>query len=442
MSKILFNEHQRRQLESNPNIVSVSDRAIQYKSEFKIRAVQENLAGKGPSQIFIENGFDLETIGVKKAKWSLSRWRNTYNTYGEQGFLEERRGKGSTGRPSTKDVSAEKKLEKAEARIKYLEAELELPKKARGTREAGEETVLAPHEKYAVINEVIRKYQLKNMTRYLCELTDVSRSGYYAWLQNSEKHSIREEQDYQDYVLLKCIYDAFKGKIGYRGLYMASEELLVTPMNHKKILRLMRKFNFFAKVRRANPYKHIAKATQAHRMVPNHLNRAFDQDEPGKVFLTDITYLQYRNSQTAYLSCVKDVATREIVAYELSTSLKMRIVYRTLEKLEEALEGNLHPEVMIHSDQGVHYTHPEYQKRVKKMGLLQSMSRRGNCLDNAPMESFFGHFKDEVDYQEAHNLFELKQMVDEYMEHYNTTRKQWNLKKMTPAQYRSHLIAA
>lgn len=280
------------------------------------------------------------------------------------------------------------------------------------------------------------------MTRYLCELTDVSRSGYYSWLQNSEKHAIREEQDYQDYVLLKRIYDTFKGKIGYRVLYMTLEELLVIPMNHKKILRLMRKFNFSAKVRRANPYKHIAKATQAHRMVPNHLNRAFDQDEPGKVFLTDITYLQYSNSQTAYLSCVKDVATREIVAYELSTSLKMRIIYRTLEKLEEVLEGNHHPEVIIHSDQGVHYTHPAYQERVKNMGLLQSMSRRGNCLDNAPMESFFGHFKDEVDYKEAHNLFELKQMVDVYMEHYNTTRKQWNLKKMTPAQYRNHLIAA
>lgn len=244
-----------------------------------------------------------------------------------------------------------------------------------------------------MINEVIRKYQLKNTTSYLCELTGVSRSGYYAWLQNSERHAIRDERDY---LLLRCIYDAFKGKIGYRGLYMALEELVVTPMNHKKILRIMRKYNFFAKVRRANPYKHIAKATQAHRNVPNHLERAFDQDEPGKVFLTDITYLQYRNSQTAYLSCVKDVATREIVAYELSTSLKMRIVYRTLEKLEEALDGNIHPEAMIHSDQGVHYTHPAYQERVKKMGLLQSMSRRGNCLDNAPMESFFGHFKDEV----------------------------------------------
>lgn len=129
MSKIYFNEHQRQLLEANPNVASVSDRAIQYTPEFKIKAVKANLAGKGPTQIFIENGFDLEMIGPKKAKSSLNRWRNTFNQYGENGFLEERRGKGSTGRPTTNDLSANKKLEKAEARIRYLEAEIELLKK-------------------------------------------------------------------------------------------------------------------------------------------------------------------------------------------------------------------------------------------------------------------------------------------------------------------------
>ena len=129
MSKIYFNEHQRQLLGANPNVASVSDRAIQYTPEFKIKAVNENLAGKGPTQIFIENGFDLEMIGPKKAKSALKRWRNTFNQYGENGFLEERRGKGSTGRPTTSELSADKKLEKAEARIRYLEAEIELLKK-------------------------------------------------------------------------------------------------------------------------------------------------------------------------------------------------------------------------------------------------------------------------------------------------------------------------
>lgn len=218
-------------------------------------------------------------------------------------------------------------------------------------------------------------------------------------------------------------------------------ELLDTPMNPKKIRRLMRKYNFFAKIRRANPYKTIAKATQEHKTLPNKLNREFVQDEPGKILLTDITYLKYQG-KTAYLSCVKDVATREILAYELSSTLKMSIVYHTLKKLNDKLEGMIHPEAMLHSDQGFHYTHPEFQKRVKEMNLDQSMSRRGNCIDNAPMESFFGHIKDELDYKQAKNFEELKQIVNQYMTYYNETRKQWNLKKMTPIEYRSHLLSA
>lgn len=129
MSKINFNEHQRKLLEMNPNVLSVSDRTIQYAPAFKIRAVKENQAGKGPVQIFIENGFDLEMIGNQRAQSALKGWRRTYQTYGEEGFLEERRGKGSTGRPTEENLSVEKKLEKAEARIKYLQAENELLKK-------------------------------------------------------------------------------------------------------------------------------------------------------------------------------------------------------------------------------------------------------------------------------------------------------------------------
>ncbi|MFP3499530.1 IS3 family transposase, partial [Pseudomonas sp. SIMBA_059] len=87
-----------------------------------------------------------------------------------------------------------------------------------------------------------------------------------------------------------------------RGFYMALVDVLDKPMNHKKILRLMRKFNLYGKVRRANPYRQLEKATEAHCSIPNYLKREFKQDEPGKVFLTDITYLQYKGGQTAYLS--------------------------------------------------------------------------------------------------------------------------------------------
>lgn len=116
MSKIIFNEHEIQRLEKNPN-------------DFKLAAVKENLIGKGPSQIFIEHGFDLSVIGKEKATGSLKRWRYTFKTLGVDGLYQERRGSGSTGRPSSKVEIAETKLKKAETRIKYLEAELHLVKK-------------------------------------------------------------------------------------------------------------------------------------------------------------------------------------------------------------------------------------------------------------------------------------------------------------------------
>ncbi|MFV0946509.1 IS3 family transposase, partial [Bacillus pacificus] len=174
----------------------------------------------------------------------------------------------------------------------------------------------------------------------------------------------------------------------------------------------------------------IAKATQEHKTCPNLLNRQFNQEEPEKSMLTDITYLFYGQGKKAYLSCVKDSTTREILAYHVSSSLQMDIVYQTLDNLKERLGEVIHPEALLHSDQGIHYTHPEFQKRVREMGIKQSMSRRGNCLDNAPMESFFGHMKDELDYKDCQTFESLELNIKDYMEEYNYNRYQWTLKKM------------
>lgn len=122
----------------------------------------------------------------------------------------------------------------------------------------------------------------------------------------------------------------------------------------------------------------MLKATQEHWTCPNLLNREFKQEKPGLVFLTDITYIYYGKGQKAYLSCVKDSTTNEIVAHHVSTFLGMEIVYQTLEKLK-TVDGILHPDALLHSDQGFHYTHPLFQQKVKDTGLRQSMSRKGNC---------------------------------------------------------------
>jgi transposase InsO family protein len=288
----------------------------------------------------------------------------------------------------------------------------------------------------------IRQHHLKNLVSYLCELAEVSRSGYYAWLKAATVRQRKDVEDELDIELIQFIFQKKKEKVGALQIKMILENDYFVEMNHKKIRRLMRKYQLITKVRRAKPYKKMAKATQEHRTCPNLLNREFNQEEPGKVLLTDITYLYYSNGQKAYLSCVKDGSTNEILAHYLSTSLEMDIVYKTLRRLDEVMHDGFHPEAILHSDQGFHYTHPLFQARVKKFGIIQSMSRKGNCWDNAPMESFFGHFKDEVDYKVCESLSELKHLVDSYIEEYNNDRYQWGLNRMTPAQYRSHLLAA
>lgn len=129
MSKIKFTEFQRKQLENNPNVSHVTEKNISYAPEFKEKAVQENLAGKGPMDIFLSHGFDIHVIGAHKPKQCLKRWRRSHEKYGNEGFYTELRGKGSTGRPSSKEMTVEEKLKKAEARIAFLEMENDFLKK-------------------------------------------------------------------------------------------------------------------------------------------------------------------------------------------------------------------------------------------------------------------------------------------------------------------------
>lgn len=129
MSRQPFSEPIRRLLENNPNVIHVSEKTIQYAPEFKIKAVKSYQEGMTPYEIFLEAGLDPKLIGTNTPKESLKRWRKSYDSLGEEGLLYERRGRGSTGRPVRRNRSAEEQLKKAQAKIKYLEAELELLKK-------------------------------------------------------------------------------------------------------------------------------------------------------------------------------------------------------------------------------------------------------------------------------------------------------------------------
>jgi putative transposase len=283
------------------------------------------------------------------------------------------------------------------------------------------------------------------MVSYLCDLVEVSRSGYYNYF-SSESQKRREQKDKSDEGVKEVILKAyqFKGrKKGARQIKMTLAGQFKVVYNLKRIRRIMKKYGIVCPIRKANPYKRMMKATHEHSVVPNLLNREFNQGIPGKVLMTtDITYLNYGKNLRAYLSTIKDGSTGEVLAYQVSDRITLDIAIDTLQKLKKNRNFKKAKEALIHSDQGVHYTHPDFQKMVKKLGLLQSMSRRGNCWDNAPQESFFGHLKDETSIKTCSTLEEVKKEIKQYMTYYNHHRYQWNLNKMTPDQYRDHLQKA
>jgi len=277
------------------------------------------------------------------------------------------------------------------------------------------------------------------MVSYFCEVMEVSRSGYYNYFDEKSAEK-RVAQHQADEVIKEIILKAylFRGrKKGARQIKMTLQNQYGITYNLKRIRRIMKKFEIVCPIRKANPYRRMAKATKEHRTCQNVLQRNFKQGVAGKILLTDITYLPYKGGKRAYLSTVKDAETNEILAYEVSSSLSMEIAFNTLQKLKK--HRHLTEDAFIHSDQGFHYTNPQFQALVKEMGLGQSMSRRGNCWDNAPQESFFGHFKDETNIKECETFEEVKREVKSYMIYYNHYRGQWNLKKLPPAKYRQQL---
>lgn len=270
-------------------------------------------------------------------------------------------------------------------------------------------------------------------TSLLCKITNVSKSGYYKWLKNADK--IKDEADA---LLIAELFFKSKKKAGFRTIkmYLLTEFGLI--MNHKKIIRIMKKYEMFSKIRKANPYKAAAKIRQENLVCENVLNKKFKDQIPNCAYSTDITYLKY-SGNTAFLSVLLDVKTSEVISYSLSKSLQMEFV---LETIKSGIEKYPPKSLLIHSDRGLHYTSSSYQTLLRQNSIVQSMSATANPLDNAPIESFFGHLKDEMDYKKCATFEELSQIVDEYMHNHNYNRKQWTKNKMTPIEYKEYLLAS
>ena len=296
--------------------------------------------------------------------------------------------------------------------------------------------------KFEIIHETINKANNTLSVTMLCEIAGVSRSGYYNWVASKEKRIEKEEQDRADFELILAAYTHRGYDKGAQGIYMRL--LHMEPpvvMNVKKIRRLMKKYGLICEIRKANPYRRMAKAIKTNNVADNLVKRQFEAYGPRMVLLTDITYIPYRGI-FAYLSTIIDAFTKQILSYVLSESLEVDFVLETVNLMIEKHGMALTTGTIIHSDQGCHYTSCSFIQLVKDKGLRQSMSRRGNCWDNAPQESFFGRMKDHIKnkLKLCETFNEVKVIIDDWVDYYNNDRYQWRLAKLSPNEYYDYII--
>nr|WP_242466605.1 IS3 family transposase [Brevibacillus brevis] len=275
----------------------------------------------------------------------------------------------------------------------------------------------------------------KQSIKSLCAYLRISRSGYYAYCK-------RKNYDPSLDLRMKImdIYMQRNKTFGYRRIQNELLRQYGLLVNHKKVLRLMQELSIRSIIRRKRSYRSSYEAAVSDgRIAENLLQRDFTAQKPNQKWATDVTQFRVLNEKI-YLSAIKDLCTNEIVAYHMSLKNDNPLVIETFRKAFE-----IHKDVtglIVHSDQGFQYTSHAYHDMLPKVGAQISMSRRGNCYDNASMESFFSHLKAEALYPyDIRCLAEAQSRIEEFIRFYNEERIQIKLKKLTPAEFRRQLAA-
>lgn len=296
--------------------------------------------------------------------------------------------------------------------------------------------------KFRIIQEMTRQPDNRLEVKTLCTIAGVSRSGYYEWLKAEPLRQRREERDRSDFELILAAYNYRGYNKGGRSIHMRLQRNSPPVlMNLKKVRRLMNKYNLRCPIRKANPYRRMMKALKENNYAKNVLNREFKEHGVRSILLTDITYLKRQDGHFSYLSAIMDAGTKEILSYVISPSLEIDFVLETVEKLIKNHGPELKTDTLLHSDQGSHYTSHKFVELIKNHELRRSMSRRGNCWDNAPQESFFGHMKEEIDISKCETHDDISAVIEDWIDYYNYDRYQWDLAKLSPVEYYNYIVS-
>ena len=234
---------------------------------------------------------------------------------------------------------------------------------------------------------------------------------------------------------ITAIYYENKGRYGYRRV-TAELRNRNLPLNHKTVQRLMKELGLTCRVRMK---KYHSYKGEVGRIAPNLLNRDFHADKPNQKWVTDVTEFSLFGEKL-YLSPILDLCSSDLVSYTISDRPVLSMVTSMLNKAFAKIPNGTN--LILHSDQGWQYQHRQYQRMLREKGIRQSMSRKGNCLDNAVMENFFGLLKSELLYlQEFRSMEHFKQELIEYLDYYNNRRIKTKLKGLPPAIHRQQALS-
>ena len=262
----------------------------------------------------------------------------------------------------------------------------------------------------------------------MLEYFGISRSTYYARLASIKKgDKYAEERE-----AIRTLVEMNKGRYGYRRITIALHKLGI-HINHKVVMRIMKEENLICKVRLK---KYRSYRGSEGKIAPNMIKRNFTATKPDQKWTTDITEF-HLFGRKVYLSPILDMYNGEIVSYEIS---ERPVLTQVLSMLDKAFKNRPNSKgCILHSDQGWQYQHSTYQETLKNHAIIQSMSRKGNCLDNSVMENFFGLLKSELLYLEKFASYEdFISKLKDYIDYYNTKRIKLKLKGMSPVEYRTH----
>ena len=268
----------------------------------------------------------------------------------------------------------------------------------------------------------------------------VSSSSYYY----AKKHAgDRKDKDKDLVRIIKGLQEGGNWKYGSRPMTILVNRVTSGTYGRRRIARIMSEYNLQSRIRRRKHSKrYYQKKKLAMQQLPdNVLDRDFNAEKPLQKLVTDITYIPIKRGW-CYFGPVLDLYNREIVAYVIFLSIQLDLSQKLLDGLE-ALE--LEPGVLLHSDRGSSYTATAYRNRLVQMGITQSMSRPGNCWDNACIERFFGHMKDELGIMKNGKMklvdyARMEQMIMNWVEEYNTVRPHSVLHGMSPIEYRMRMM--